>query len=100
MFLGGSLTDPTVLARAGQATPLTYIDAGDPPFLVIHGEVDGMVPIGQSELLVAALDDAGVEVIFVRLSEAGHGYGGPGQEVASDFLDPTLEFFDTHLKAE
>jgi acetyl esterase/lipase len=97
MFLGGSLTDPAVLGRAAQATPLTYVDADDPPFLVIHGEKDGMVPIEQSELLVVALEDAGVEVTFVRLPEAGHGYGGPGQEVASEFLDPTLAFFGVHL---
>jgi len=99
-FLGGSLTDATVLGRAAQATPLAYADAGDPPFLVIHGERDGMVPIEQSALLVAALEDAGVEVTFVRLPEAGHGYGGPGQEVASEFLDPTLAFFGAHLGGE
>ena len=101
-FLGGSLADPVVLERAAQAIPLTYVDAGDPPFLVIHGEADGMVPIAQSELLVAALKEAGVEVTFVRLPGVGHSFSGsPGldQEVDPAFLEPTLEFFDRHLKA-
>jgi acetyl esterase/lipase len=98
LFLGGSLADPSVLGRAARATPLTYVDAGDPPFLVIHGERDGMVPIEQSALLAAALEDAGVGVAFVRLPETGHGYGGPGQEVTAEFLDPTLAFFGAHLE--
>jgi acetyl esterase/lipase len=97
-FLGGSLADPTVLGRAARATPLAYVDADDLPFLVIHGERDGMVPIEQSELLIAALEDTGVEVTFVRLPEAGHGYGGSGQEVVSEFLDPMLAFFGAHLE--
>jgi acetyl esterase/lipase len=97
LFLGGSLVDPGVLDRAVQASPLSYIDAADPPFLIIHGERDGMVPIEQSELLAAALQDEGVDVVFVRLPETGHAYGGPGEEVAPEFLDPTLAFFDAHL---
>jgi acetyl esterase/lipase len=97
MFLGGSLVDPVVLGRAVQASPLSYVDAADPPFLIVHGERDGMVPIEQSELLAAALQDKGVDVVFVRLPETGHAYGGPGVEVGPWFLDPTLAFFDEYL---
>jgi acetyl esterase/lipase len=98
VFLGGSLTDPATLAQATQATPLTYIDANDPPFLIMHGELDGMVPIEQSELLADALRAAGVDVTFIRLPHAGHGYGGPDDPVLPEFLTPTLGFLDTHLK--
>ena len=98
-FLGGSLADPAVLDQAVSATPVTYVDAEDPPFLIIHGESDGMVPISQSELLVQALTEADVEVTFVRLPGIGHGFAGPTQEVDLAFLEPTLEFFDTHLMA-
>lgn len=100
VFLGGSLGDPVVLARASQATPLAYIDGDDPPFLVIHGEADSMVPITQSELLVSELNDAGVEVSFYRLPGIGHGYAGSGQEVDPAFLNPTLAFFDRHLRPD
>lgn len=98
-FLGGSLADPAVLDQAVGATPVTYVDAEDPPFLIIHGESDSMVPISQSELLVQALTEAGVEVTFVRLPGIGHGFAGPTQEVDLAFLEPTLEFFNTHLMA-
>ena len=98
VFLGGSLTDPATLDQAAQATPLTYVDANDPPFLIMHGEKDGMVPIKQSELLADALQAAGVDVTFIRLPNAGHGYWGNDEPVLSEFLTPTLGFFDAHLK--
>ncbi|HUS74734.1 MAG TPA: alpha/beta hydrolase [Methanothrix sp.] len=100
-FLGGSLTDPDVNAKALQATPLAYIDPTDPPFLVIHGENDSIVPIAQSEMLVTALERAGVDVKFIRLPGVGHSFAGPigsYQEVDSRFFEPSLEFFNLHLK--
>jgi acetyl esterase/lipase len=102
-FLGGPLDDTQVLQQARLASPLTYIDAADPPFLIIHGEMDGMVPIEQSALLAAALQKAGVEVTFLRLPKNGHNYCDPGgtcQDVIPEFLDPTLQFFEKYLKGD
>jgi acetyl esterase/lipase len=99
-FLGGSLVDPVVLDRATQATPLTHVDAQDPPFLIIHGEADSMVPVSQGALLDTALHNVGVESTYLLLPGVGHGYAGDGQEVAPAFLDPTLSFFDQHLKQQ
>jgi acetyl esterase/lipase len=98
VFLGGSLTDPLILEQAAQATPLTYVDAHDPPFLIVHGENDGMVPITQSEALANALEAAGVDVTFLRLPYLGHGYASPEAEVQPDLLTLTLQFLDAHLK--
>jgi acetyl esterase/lipase len=98
VFLGGSLADPAILDAAGQATPLSYVDAQDPPFLVIHGESDGMVPIAQSQQLADALVSAGADVTFLRLPEVGHGYSSPEHTVLPAFLDPSLAFFELHLK--
>jgi len=95
-FLGGSLADPAVLERARQASPLTYVDAGDPPFLIIHGEADDTVPIEQSERLAAALEEAGVEVTFIPLPRVGHNFSTP-EEILPEFIVPTLEFLDHHL---
>ena len=98
VFLGGSLTDSTILEQAKDATPLSFIDASDPPFLIMHGETDGMVPIEQSELLADALKAASVDVTFIRLPSAGHGYWSDNDPVLPEFLTPTLQFFDQHLK--
>lgn len=40
---------------AALASPVTYATPGDPPFLILHGDKDELVPITQSETLLARL---------------------------------------------
>jgi acetyl esterase/lipase len=72
LFLGGPLHEKAELARL--ANPITYIDSDDPPFLIGHGEKDGLVIIQQSELLYEALKNAGVPTDFIRVKNADHMY--------------------------
>jgi acetyl esterase/lipase len=65
----------SVPARAQTANPITYITADDPPFLILHGTNDAIVPYGQSVLLHEALQAAKVNSIFIPIQGAGH--GGP-----------------------
>ena len=57
-------------------SPVTHVTAGAPPFLLVHGETDGLVPIGQSEALLAALQAANVESELVRVPGADHVFLG------------------------
>lgn len=82
--------------KTARANPITYVSADDPPFLILHGERDPLVPVGQSELLFEALRKAGVNATFYKIAGAGH--GGP------QFQTPVaraivLAFLDEHLKA-
>jgi len=52
----------TVPDRVRAASPLTYVRAGAPPFLIMHGLADNSVPHGQSVLLYEALAAAGNDV--------------------------------------
>ncbi|MCA9150562.1 MAG: alpha/beta hydrolase [Planctomycetales bacterium] len=83
---------------AARANPITYVSADDPPFLIVHGEQDRTVPIGQSEQLVAALKQAGVETTFIRVPNAGH--GGPGflDNTTPPVMDQVRAFFDNKLR--
>lgn len=56
------------------ASPVTYIDRNDPPFLIIHGEKDQSVPYTQSVLLDSYLHLAGVKSELVIVPGAPH-YG-------------------------
>lgn len=90
-LLGGPIQEEKELAR--QANPITYVTQKDPPFLIIHGDQDPLVPHGQSVLLHEALEQAGVPVTFYTVEDAGHG----------GFKDPkvhelTRAFLDQHLK--
>jgi acetyl esterase/lipase len=54
------------------ASPTTYVDKKDPPFLIIHGEKDELVSVKQSQLLSAWLNVAGVENELVIVKDAPH----------------------------
>jgi acetyl esterase/lipase len=62
-------------ARAA-ASPLSYVTPQAPPFLLIHGKADAVVPYSQSELLEAALTTAGVSVRLVPVEGADHIFEG------------------------
>ncbi len=53
--------------------PITFIDEKDPPFLVIHGEADNVVPYCQSELFANALQQKGLLSEFISVPEGQHG---------------------------
>jgi acetyl esterase/lipase len=56
------------------ASPVTYVDKNDPPFLIIHGEKDEQVSVKQSQLLSAWLNVAGVPNELHIVKDAPH-YG-------------------------
>ncbi|MFG2983552.1 alpha/beta hydrolase fold domain-containing protein [Streptomyces sp. NPDC048258] len=70
-LLGGTDTERPALARA--ASPVTYATGPHlPPFLLVHGTADGLVPYSQSEVLAAALEGAGGEVTLEPVDSADH----------------------------
>jgi len=70
-LVGGPIQEnPDKVARAN---PMTYVTAEAPPFLIVHGDQDPLVPHHQSELLAAALKKAGVPVTFYTVEGGGHG---------------------------
>ena len=73
-LIGGPVQENKEKAR--KASPLTYVSRDSAPFLIMHGDQDNTVPLGQSEALAEALKKAGVEVTLVVVP--GNGHGGPG----------------------
>jgi len=70
-LFGGSFADKSDIYKQG--SPITYVKAGDPPFLVIHGDQDRSVPIEQARKMVAALKAAHVPVEYIVIHNGGHG---------------------------
>lgn len=78
--------------KAAAANPVTYVTPDDPPFLILHGNRDNLVPWQQSELLRDALQRANVPVTFRVIQGAGHGFGGPEiDRLITQFLDRHLQ---------
>lgn len=74
-LLNGPLKDRLDMAK--QASPVTHVSKDDPPFLIMHGTKDNLVPLSQAERLQTALKGAGVDSKFVQVIGGGHGFGGP-----------------------
>jgi acetyl esterase/lipase len=92
-LIGGPVQEN--LEKVQRANPIHYLTKDDPPFLIVHGEKDTIVPCHQSELLDEALKQKGIEVTFHKLPGAGHG----GPQFSSDKIEAAVEaFFEKHLK--
>jgi acetyl esterase/lipase len=81
-FAFGALagTNNTLLAPA---SPVTYVTPDDPPFLIFHGDKDGVVPIAQALTLDERLKAAGVPSTLVIVTGGDHGLNPlPGKTAA------------------
>jgi acetyl esterase/lipase len=78
------------------ASPITHVTADAPPFLLVHGTADWLVPYAQSEALHAALTAAGVEARLVPVEGAQHIFDG------SDDIDGlvalSVDYLVEHLR--
>jgi len=90
------LVDPSNLDAVKQVTPLSHVDSGDPPVLILHGAADTTVPLQDAEMFAAALQEARVVHELVIIPDAGHSFGlQPEQQ---DLRPLVLEFLDKFLK--
>jgi acetyl esterase/lipase len=58
-----------------QASPLDQVHAGAPPFLVVHGESDSVVPTAEAHQFVDALREVSEQVVgYVEVPGANHAF--------------------------
>jgi acetyl esterase/lipase len=88
-LLGGPLENDE--AKAIAASPIHYVSKDDPPFLIVHGEADRLVPVAQSQRFYEELRRAGVNATL-KMSQLGH------QGVMIDAVKDAQVFFDATLK--
>jgi len=98
-FLSGTLEEKPEIYRT--ASPINYVTNDDPPLLLIHGELDTLVPYNQSEIMYQAYRQAGLEAELMKVSGAGHGFkqetDSPISHSFDDICEMTLDFFIKHL---
>jgi acetyl esterase len=69
----GSPLEAMLLGGLKQLSPQTWVSGEAPPFLMIHGTADSLVPFEQSEDMCGALRSSGVSCELVSVPGAGHG---------------------------
>jgi acetyl esterase len=77
------------------ASPVSHVDAQDPPTFLVHGGRDSLVAPGQSRLLARRLEEAGVPHRLLELPHAQHffdlSWGGWGAQITRPELKRFLE---------
>lgn len=91
-FLGGHIVK--IPETVKKANPVIYVTKDDPPFSIMHGDIDNIVIYSQSELLESALKKAGVKVVLHKIEGQGHGFRG---EAGKKTLNMVVEFFSETL---
>lgn len=92
-FLGGPVKEKQMLAI--KASPITYIASiatnNPPPFLIMHGDRDQIVPLAQSQQLLAALQRAHIDARLIIVKNGGHNF------FSDQTLAQAVSFFDHKL---
>ena len=94
--IGGPIQDPNNRGKVDEYNPLSYIseDKEYPPFLIMHGDSDHLVPFNQSLILYEALRDSDHSAEFYKLLGAGHG----NRFFTQQTLRIVLDFLNLHFK--
>jgi dipeptidyl aminopeptidase/acylaminoacyl peptidase len=58
---------------AALASPISHVDASDPPLYLLHGDQDPQMPINQSHELEGAYEKHNLDVHFRVVHGAAHG---------------------------
>jgi acetyl esterase/lipase len=73
------------------ASPMTYVTPDDPPFLIMHGMLDCLVPYTQSVALHQKLQATGVHSTLVLLPTGEHGGRAFDQAKYEQLIDAYLD---------
>jgi acetyl esterase/lipase len=94
LFLGGAKghSEEEIKERAGQISPARLVKEPAVPFLLIHGDADPLVPLQQSQKMVAALKAAGGSAELIVKKGGGHPWMTLPEEVKI-----MADWFDQHL---
>lgn len=80
--------------KVTQVSPARLVTGQTPPFLLIHGDADTLVPLQQSEVMLDALKKAGVSAELIVKKGGGHPWLTLHEEV-----QVMAEWFDKQLGA-
>ena len=84
-----------------EASPITHVTKDDPPFLLIHGDRDEVVPVEQSQLMYDRLFQANVPAQLLIVKNARHSLTAPDGSASPTLaeINQTLqEFLAQYLK--
>jgi acetyl esterase/lipase len=88
----GSRFDDVLMAGLTAFSPINYVSATSPPFLLIHGTDDDVVPFAQSERFCDKLRTAGVACELYPVKGGGHGIRAWQSFRLTDYESPMVRW--------
>ena len=76
------------------ASPISFVDPADPPFLLIHGIDDPVVSVAQSRRMQSTLQAAGVEATLIEIPGVKHSFIGDTPEAT---INASRKAFDASV---
>jgi dipeptidyl aminopeptidase/acylaminoacyl peptidase len=88
----GEQTAEEMTQKVTKISPARLVTPQAPPFLLIHGDADPLVPLQQSQTMLAALKKAGVSAELIVKAGSGHPWPTLNEEVRviADWFDKQL----------
>jgi acetyl esterase/lipase len=83
------------------ASPVTYVTPDDPPFLILHGDRDGTVPLEQGQAMYDKLVATGVPATLIIVKNGNHslqGIDGPTEPTQEEINQTIHDFLIAHMK--
>ncbi|MBL7110793.1 MAG: S9 family peptidase [Bacteroidales bacterium] len=84
--------------RLAEVSPVQHVDKIRAPMFIAQGARDPRVNKDESDQMVEALRERGIEVEYMVKENEGHGFYE--QQNQFDFYNAMIEFLDNHMKSE
>lgn len=88
----GTVFDDVLMAGLQEFSPINYVSPASPPFLLIHGTDDNIVPFAQSERFCAKLRAATVGCELYPVQGGGHGMRAWQSSRLTDYQAPMVRW--------
>ena len=78
------------------ASPIARIDADAPPFLVIHGDSDRVIPVQEAREFVTQLQAVSTSAVhYLEIPAVGHGFDLTDRWSTQAAIEATSKFLET-----
>lgn len=94
----GDINDPEWRQFYTEQSPIRTADKIKVPVLFSHGAMDPRIDISETEIMVRALRENGVEAPFIRIPDEGHGWRKLSNQLF--YYRRQAEFLEKHLGVE
>jgi dipeptidyl aminopeptidase/acylaminoacyl peptidase len=96
--LKGSIFENLLLAGLRELSPVYWVSKESPPFLLIHGTADTLVPFDQSQELCDKLRAAGVRCEIYPVNGGHHGLRWWEAEGRTDYKEQMVHWLEHELR--